>query len=224
VTSCGNSVLDKTFNHCSNKIRKLCTTATDDNVELVQKDWQKARSAFLYFAGTGWVHKGLDLVVEAFLQEPGLTLHIAASEVGKDSEFYQIYGREIEAAGNIIVHGFINPHSPQFYGLTRSCVAVIIPSCFDQCSGGAVHCMHHGLLPILTPTAGVDIHHILPSLEGETDAELIDAIRKMCHEVSQMSEVELEDLSYAFWKYARTHHTHSSYSQALSRVLDELIG
>ena len=63
-------------------------------------------------SGTGLVYNGLDLVLEAFAQEPDLTLHVVGP-VQTEPDFVQIYKNELFHTPNIKVHGYLTPRSPE---------------------------------------------------------------------------------------------------------------
>lgn len=227
IGSFGNATNWATFGPDAFRIRKLWISAVDDDVRLEAKDWTRARNSFLYFAGGGWVHKGLDLVVEAFLREPTLKLTVVGGggfgDIDRDPDFLRIYGREIEKAGNIVVRGFLNIHSRGFLDIVASCCGVVSPSAAEGCSGAVVQCLHHGLIPVVTPIVGLELHYQWPALGRESDVELIDEIGHRCQQLAGTPEADLEELRRFIWEYARTHHTRASYAASLSRVLHELI-
>lgn len=222
ISSFGNDTNKATFGAYAGKVRKLWLSAVDIPTELIPKDWRKARKHFLWFGAAGWVHKGLDLVTEAFLQEPGLELEVCGVGTG-ESSFWEVYGSEIKKTKNITLRGWVDPLGKEFQEMVASSCAVVYPSAAEGCSGAIVQCLHHGLVPLVTEISGLEVHEIWPALQGSDDRQLILAIRERCHEVSEMSEKELEEWSRFFWQYAHQNHTRDAYSQSLSKVIDELL-
>lgn len=215
----GNRAGRATFGSFSAKTRKLWISSVESPAALDRKNWQVARNRFLFFAGGGWVHKGLDLVIEAFLKEPKLQLVIC--EGGGD--FLSVYGKEIAEAGNITYLGFMDILGEQFREVISSTCAVIHPSASEGCSGAVVLCLQHGLIPLVTEITGLEVHDTWPALSGSTDSELIDNIRQRCAEIAGMSEEELDSLRNYFRTYAHKNHSRGAYGNSLSAVLDELI-
>lgn len=228
ISCLGNPTCRATFGADSPRVRKLWVSVLDETVDLAPKDWGAARRSFLYFAGVGWVHKGLDLVVEAFLKEPDLHLTVVGGMprygIDRDADFRMVYGREIERARNIEVRGFLDVCSPEFRELMASCCAVICPSASESGPSAVVQCLHYGLIPLVTPVGGLEVEHAWRPLSGTTDLELIDEIRARCRALAEMSGARLEEYRRFFWEYARKCHTRSSYSESLRRLLDELLG
>jgi|GEM_PF-7102878 len=223
ITSFGNAVVNQRFAHVRPKLRQLQYLVVDDDIVLPPKDWEAARRTFLYFAGAGWVHKGLDLAVEAFLQELDFTLHVVGSMANTDPDFAKSYGEAIAKAGNIIVHPWVDIRSEVFKALLHRCGAIVAPSASENCSGATLQAMHYGLIPIAGHTVGT-WNDLWPALTGQTDLELIAQIRAQCQVIAQRSPVELEEQRRMAWHYVRTHHTRQAYRESLSRVLDEWMG
>jgi len=212
-----------TYGCYAQKIRKLWISTVYSPPQLMNKNWEAAKKQFLWFGGGGWVHKGLDLVIEAFIREPELQLHVCGIGLDANNTFWQTYGEAIEKAGNITIHGKLDPSGKEFHSLAESVCAVIFPSASEGCSGGVVQCLHYGLIPLVTEATGLAIHNEWSPLIGETDFELIDEIRQRCHELVSMSDIDLDRWSTFFREYALSHHTRNCYSQSLRSVLDELI-
>lgn len=216
----GNQMNRSTFGSYSEKIRKIWKSSVDSPSKLDSKNWKIARNRFLYFGGPGWVHKGLDLVIEAFLKEPELQLIICEGDQG----FLSVYEKEIANAGNITYLGHLDPLGDQFREVMASTCAVVYPSASEGCAGSVVLPLQYGLIPLVTEITGLEIHDTWAPLIGSTDYELIENIRQRCNEIVEMSDQELDDLRYYFWDYAKKNHSRTAYSNSLSVVLDELIG
>ena len=223
ISSFGNGANTATFGIHAPKVRKLWISATGNPSELKPKNWQVARNRFLWFGGGGWVHKGLDLVIEAFLKEPQFQLIICGGGIKRDEAFWKIYGPDIGKAGNIVNRGYLDPLGSEFREIAASTCAVIYPSAAEGCSGGIVQCLHHGLIPLVTEIVGLEIHDTWPPLMGSTDAQLIEQIRRRCHEVAEMPLKQLDEWRSYFWEYAHKNHTREAYSRSFSRLLDELL-
>ncbi|MBA4383630.1 MAG: hypothetical protein C0410_02740 [Anaerolinea sp.] len=216
----GNQMNRSTFGSYSEKIRKIWKSSVDFPSKLDSKNWKIARNRFLYFGGPGWVHKGLDLVIEAFLKEPNLQLVICEGNQG----FLSVYDKEIANARNITYLGHLDPLGDQFREVMATTCAVVYPSASEGCAGSVVLPLQYGLIPLVTEITGLEIHDTWAPLIGSTDRELIENIRQRCNEIVNMSDKELDDLRYYFWDYAQKNHSRTAYSNSLSVVLDELIG
>lgn len=219
VSYVGNDFILGTYGVLGSKMRRiqLCPAVTSQGLK--PKDWSSAKKRFLFFGSTGWVHRGLDLVLEAFMQTD-LELLIC----GADQGFSEVYGEELKRHKNIQYLGFVYPDSTAFQQIVANTCAVVYPSAAEGCSTSILQCMHFGLIPIVSRAAGQGVHHFWPALDGDTDQALIENILQRCSVLSEYSDHQLEELSHSFWEYANQNHTRQAYRASLSGVLDELLG
>jgi len=117
------------------------------------KDLEGGRKHFLFFSGPGNVHKGLDLLLEAFA---GTDLHLHVCQ-HLEPDFADAYRQELTVHSNIHVYGFIPMRSQKFTDLATQCDWVISPTCAEGQPGAVLECMAHGLIPILSKEANIDI-------------------------------------------------------------------
>ncbi|MEO7793176.1 MAG: glycosyltransferase, partial [Thermoanaerobaculia bacterium] len=121
-----------------------------------EKDFAGASRRFLWFGSGGLLHKGLDRVLEVFASLPDLELTVLGP-IGREPEFERAFARELYATPNIHTHGWIDVASPEFMEIARRHIALVYPSCSEGQNGGAVTCMHAGLIPMLSRESGVDL-------------------------------------------------------------------
>lgn len=125
--------------------------------DLDRKDYVSARKHFLWFASGPLLHKGLDLVLEAFSGLPDLHLWICGPLQSKSEEpFVHAYRRELFHTRNIHPVGMIGPDSSTMHILRDMCASNILTSCAEAMSGSVMTCMGHGLVPIVSQETGVD--------------------------------------------------------------------
>ena len=97
VIGIGNENTQDTYQHSLPVIMINGTSLSDDHFDWCQKDYLKGREHFVFFASGGNVHKGLDLLLEAFSH---IEQHLwVCSPI--DSGFKNIYSKELYACGNI---------------------------------------------------------------------------------------------------------------------------
>ena len=120
----------------------------------LKKNIDEGRKHFLFFSGFGNIHKGLDLLLEAF-SEINLHLHICQRI---EPEFMNIYQNELTKHKNIHLHGYLEMRSLNFLDLASKCNWVILPTCAEGQPGSVLECMAHGLIPILSDYANIDLH------------------------------------------------------------------
>ena len=174
------------------------------------KDFGAARREFVWFGSGGLVHKGLDLVLDAFAARPDLALAVAGP-VDRERGFERAYARELYATPNIRTLGWIDIAGPAFAELTRRTLALVYPSCSEGQSGGTVTCLHAGLVPVVTPEVGLDV---APEWGVVLAAPTVGALLGAVDELSARQPAELAAMARRAWEHARAHHTHERFSEA----------
>jgi glycosyltransferase involved in cell wall biosynthesis len=111
---------------------------------------------FLWFFGGGALHKGLDLVLEVFANNPNLTLNVVGG-VREEDDFFEAYKKELTELANIHLYGHLNPLGPEFKEIASKCFCFIAPSCSESISTAAATCLQVGLYPIVSRETGVDL-------------------------------------------------------------------
>ena len=155
ATTTGNDFTVGTFAFAGKEFHRVPVTSTWTQDWNAKKDFATARTRFLWFGSHGLVHKGLDLVLEAFARAPELQLTVAGP-VGAEPDFAALYQRELSLP-NIRVIDWIDTRSSGFADLLATHGTVIYPSCSEGGGGSVVTCLHGGLLPIVTREASVDV-------------------------------------------------------------------
>jgi len=135
---------------------------------------------YLWFFGYGCVHKGLDIVMDYFINNTDKKLNIVG-DIKLDNDFINAYGSYINNV-NIKSYGYLDPNSDKFNEILNGCYAFIAPSCSESISTSVVTCMTAGLYPLISIDTGVDLPNkcgiVLHdcSVKGIKDA--IDALEK----------------------------------------------
>lgn len=172
------------------------------------RDFESAKRRFLWLGSYGMVHKGLDLVLEAFAAMPDLQLTVCGRPE-KEEDFFAEYRKELTQLPNISLRGWIALDSPEFLEIARTHAAVVYPSAAEGGGGSVIHCMHAGMLPICTDGASVDLQSFGLLIERGD----VGAVRHGVGLVSSMEASELAQRSLASWDYARTVHTRTKFSE-----------
>jgi glycosyltransferase involved in cell wall biosynthesis len=165
------------------------------------------------------VHKGLDLVLEAFAGMPELEL-VVAGPVEREREFERAFATELYRTPNIRSLGWLDVAGPGFLELARGTLGLVYPSCSEGQNGGTVTCMHAGLIPLVTRETGVDVTSEYGVLLGEPTVE---GIRAAVRALAGRPAAELAAMARAAWRYARAHHTRERFVTVYrQRVLEIL--
>lgn len=136
----------------------------------------KSKPSFLWLGGGGALHKGLDLLIDAFKKTPQYTLHICGN-IQSESDFYAHYYNDLK--GNIINHGFIDIQSSEFANILKATSFVIFPSCSEGNCPSVITCMANGgLIPIVTKNADINIEDYGIEIENFSVDLVLKAINK----------------------------------------------
>lgn len=173
----GNEAAARTYASFS-RVERVNNAAFPVNApeQLLDKDFASARREFLFFSGPGNVHKGLDRLLEAF-EGTNLILHVC-QRISKP--FVRAFGRYLNGHPNVAVHGVLRMRAPEYRALVRRCGWVVHPTASEGQPGSVVECMAHGLVPILSTEANIDVDGfgvLLPDCDVST-------VRRVCVEAS----------------------------------------
>ncbi len=156
------------------------------------------RQSFIFFSGGGNIHKGLDLVLDAFEGSQN-ELYICSI---LDPEFETYYKDLLYHSPNIHYVGLVEPRSQQFYEVMDKCAFTILPSCSEGSPGSVVECMQQGLVPIVSNEAHIDVADFGITL-NKTNVETIKAA------VEKSSEIPIADLRLRSKKSRRSAQNYS---------------
>ena len=130
---------------------------------------------FMWFGSSGSILKGLDLVLEYFIENPQYNLHVVGP---LDEEFIRFYQKQIEKCLNITFYNFLDTSSKEFMNLAYLCAFNIFPSGSEGCPGSVITLMQMGVIPITSQWGAIDqIEHygyLLPELSVEAISKAIE--------------------------------------------------
>ena len=119
-------------------------------------DFVPRKREFLWFFGSGVVHKGLDLLLEVFSKHSEFTLNIVG-KIDREPDFMSIYHHELTELPNIRMHGPMRTDSVRFQEIINDVFCFIAPSCSEGLSPAVVTCMQIGLYPLISRNTGVTL-------------------------------------------------------------------
>lgn len=183
------------------------------------KDFAAARRRFLWFGSGGLLHKGLDRVLETFAGLPDLELTVLGP-IDREPAFARAFRRELYETPNIHTLGWIDVAGPEFLDIARRHLALVYPSCSEGQNGGAVTCMHAGLIPVLSRESGVDI---APEYGVELVTSSLEEVRGRVLELAARPPEALAAQSRRAWEWVRAHHTREQFTLGYRRALNEIL-
>lgn len=202
----GNEYTINSFRFANKPITRIPLSSAYEFDWPVDRDFEKARKKFLWVASYGMVHKGLDLVLDAFAGMPDLELTVCGRPE-KEEDFFRLYQKELTQTSNIHFHGWLDMGSPDFLEMARTHATIIYPSCAEGGAGAVIHCMHAGMLPACTWEASVDLGDFgLLIREGS-----VEAVREAAQAIAAMPANEVEDRARRAWEHVRRVHTREAF-------------
>jgi glycosyltransferase involved in cell wall biosynthesis len=174
---------------------------------------------FVWFFGSGAVHKGLDRVLEAFARNPSLTLNVVGN-ILDETDFVAAYREEL-ALANIHCHGYLDPTDPVFARIVARSCAFVAPSCSEGASPAVATCMAAGLLPVISRATGIDVP---PGAGIFLEECSVDEIELAVHTVAALPADELAAGIASCRDFARSRYSRASFGTAIRSYLARALG
>jgi glycosyltransferase involved in cell wall biosynthesis len=193
------------------QLPQLTPAAINDYLD---RDMDKCKNQFVWLGGSGLVHKGLDLLLEAFAGLPDCHLTVCGN-VSVEKSFVSIYQKELYDLPNIETIDWIDTLSEQFRQIATESVAIILPSASELSCGSVIAGMMTGLIPVTTPSSDIDVKAIGFSIEDDS----VDAIRSAVCAVRDHPVSGLADMSRASWEAARQRYGRDKFLHAYREAI-----
>ncbi|MGP8321848.1 MAG: glycosyltransferase [Methanosarcinaceae archaeon] len=201
----GNNTTLQTFPKKISSKTSLISPSSSINIPIKSNDeYIPKTKEFLWFAGSGAVHKGLDLLLDIFVKHTNLTLNIVGS-VDSEEDFVAIYKRELFNTPNIKYHGFCLPNSKKFKQIIDKSFCFIAPSCSEGISTACTTCLQIGLYPIVSRNTGIDLPtncgiYLKSCSLKEIEKKILKTYKQSSREISEQIAI---CQSHALEKYSR---------------------
>ena len=215
----GNEFTQETFARFGKPIHHVPVSVPRTYPWLDDKDFDAARTRFSWFGSGGLVHKGLDLVLEAFAGLPDLHLTICGPIRG-EADFEREYWTELYETPNIHLHGWIDVASDEFLDLARRTGGLIYPSCSEGGGSSVFTCMHAGIVPLINREVSVDLN---PTYSVELTDLSVEGLRQTLQEFARRPAGELESMARSARSFAAGNHTKERFRERYDEVVTELI-
>jgi len=181
--------------------------------------YNRKNNNFLYFGSNRNILKGLDILIEIFIDLPELELYICTP--ANEPDFNKVYAEKIKKTNNIHWIGFIEVGSERFEELTRQCTFVTLLSCSDSMATSVTSCMRKGMIPVITPETDInvdDFGFLIEDLELESVKKKYILISKISDEDRILRSVK----SYlASKKYTQDNFSLSFENSLVNLLLDK---
>jgi len=187
--------------------------------EFQTKNVEKCRKDFLWLGSRGFIHKGLDIVLEAFKNSINFNLHICTN-LEAEPEFYRWYKNEFGSCQNISYHGWKSVFDESFKNLAEKCIGTVYCSAAEGGAGATIQAMQFGCIPLVNQSTALKGQSIGYCIAGQTPSELISALREMLLKIDDIPNVELLEKSSVVRTYANKNHSKDAYSISFKRLID----
>jgi glycosyltransferase involved in cell wall biosynthesis len=191
------------------------TALYDDHLDWCPKDFNDSRAHFLFYSGPGNVHKGLDLLLEAF---SGQEQHLWIS-TRLDARFAHLYRGELNELANIHLLGWVQPRSRGFYQMMHRCAFCILPSCSEGQSQSVIEAMNQGLIPLVSRQAGLDVRDSGVILEPVS----VESIRALVQSASAWTPERCAEMSARARHTALTVYSQEAFLRNFQSALEDLL-
>lgn len=218
ATVLGNEFTMNTFKYANKPLHRIPISAPT-LYPWPDKDFAACRKNFLWFGSGGLVHKGLDLLLDAFSQMPDYNLTICGP-INKEKEFEAAFYKELYQTPNIHTVGWVDVTSQKFIDIVNSCLAIVYPSCSEGGGGCVINCMHTGLIPIVSYESSVDVSDDYGVILKENSVE---EIKKSIENISQLDPLQLEQMAKNSWEFVRENHTREHFVQVYRETIEKIM-
>lgn len=176
------------------------------------------RKNFIWMGSRGFIHKGLDIVLEAFVNQPYLNLHIC-TDLTIEPEFYTWFKVLTESANNIFYHGFLDVSSSLFSSIIRQCIAIPYLSCSEGGAGAVLQAMQFNCFPIVCESTALRGQEFGIVLKGRRREELLQELNLSLIEIKALPDSVLEEMTITSSEYSRKHHSRHAYTDSFNNLL-----
>ncbi|MBA4369492.1 MAG: glycosyl transferase family 1 [Desulfobacterium sp.] len=182
------------------------------------KKFDECRNNYMWLGSDGLVHKGLDLVLEAFAGMPDHHLTVCGP-VQQDKRFEKAYYEELYETPNIHTYGWLDVGSEAFIDLSGKCIGLVYPSCAEAQAGAVINCLQAGLIPVISYESGVDVDDFGVILRDCSILEIQETVQK----VSAYPEEKLKVMARTAWEYASNNHTRERFAEEYKQIIQTIL-
>jgi hypothetical protein len=205
--------------HLRSKV-KLINQSTPEiyNFNIEEKVKNTFIDNYIWLGGGGSILKGLDLVLDFFLENNKLILHVVGDI---DFELMNLYKDKISLANNIFLYGFLDISSEVFFNIVYRCCFIIYPSSSEGGASGSVLTLQkYGLIPIVSKYASVNEIKILGFQMQNIDNEWVE---KGIEWSLKLKKDEIEDLMIKNHYYITANFNLENFKKEMNSVLSKIL-
>lgn len=190
------------------------------NPDISKKDFRKARRNFIWFGSLGALHKGLDVVIDYFLEHPEYNLYICGLNKS-EKNFLDFYMSKINNKKNIHLCGFLKIGSIEFNNLVNNCAFALYPSLSEGGSPALLNIIANGgIIPIYSKQSGIDFGK---EISFELDENTSIAIGEVISKIEMIPDKNIKNMAIECTNYVRSHFTYEKYKNNLKDIIENIL-
>jgi glycosyltransferase involved in cell wall biosynthesis len=186
-----------------------------------KKDIPQAKNRFMWMGGGGMLHKGMDIIIEAFAQMPETELFVAGN-LQEEPLFWRWAQPILARHTNIHLLGWVDTTSAEFDAIADTCIGTVYASCSEGGPASVARCLFNGQIPIITKTSFVRAETLGYFIEGTTAQELIASTIDRVRHVMSLPESELSERSAAVREFAMQYHTREAFTRSFASLIETI--
>ncbi|HAP22267.1 MAG TPA: hypothetical protein DCR27_13450 [Lachnospiraceae bacterium] len=176
----------------------------------------RSAKSFLVLGTDGFVHKGIDLLIETFRHHNDWNLFLCGSNLRKTLKKLKY----LPLSPNIRDCGFINIYGDTFSSLAKTCTYILLPSCSEAPSTAILTGMCHGLLPIVMKGNGLDE---LAEYCLYFDSYDLLSIERKLQEAAQCPQSICIDRAWKVMRFAQEKFTLENFRINMEKALSDIL-
>lgn len=202
---------ERYFSDLNVEVRRIWPTTLVNTHKIAFE--KRSTKNFIVLGTDGFIHKGIDLLVEVFSLHRDWHLYLCGRNISKILKKLKY----LPIPDNIHDCGYVDVQGRQFVELAEKCTYILLPSCSEAPSTAVITGMSHGLLPIVMRGNGLDeMKEYCLYFEGF----LLKEIEKAIYNAASTSNAECLEKAERVMKYAKETFTIGNYTKNLERILN----
>lgn len=173
-----------------------------------------SQKAFVWFGSDGAIHKGLDVLLDAFKDTPEAMLFVCG--VAHDEKWLL---RRYQKYSNIIDVGFVNVQTTCFLDIINKADFVIFPSASEGMSTSVLTCMRHGLIPVVTRSTGINVQGFGFYLDDYHVEYICEVIKKLIN----YPETQLKEMRKTVYSYTNKNFCLKTFKNKFSKICAHIL-
>lgn len=173
-----------------------------------------SKKNFLWFGSRGFIHKGVDLLLDTFRELPDFHIDFFGLDDKEKSLFHKL------RTDNSTDCGHVNVQSVDFINnVVKKHCFLIFPSCSEGMSTSVCTCMAHGIIPIVTQESGLNPHPSIIELEGYR----VEYLKNVIVKVSSLPNEKILEMRHLAYVYSRENFSLKHFDDQFSNIMDEML-